>query len=50
MGDNDLFTQKVRRIASNSESNLDLQLGGVTATRMLKRELAKLRFADFVKP
>ena len=32
------------------KSNLDPQLGGVASTRMLKNELAKLRFADFVKP
>jgi hypothetical protein len=32
------------------KSNLDPQLGGATSTRMLQRELAKLRFADFVKP
>lgn len=32
------------------KSNKEPRLGGVTATRMLKRELAKLRFADYVKP
>lgn len=31
------------------KSNLYPQLGGVTSTRMLKRALAGLRFADFVK-
>jgi|GEM_PF-6128913 len=32
------------------KSNLDPTLGGVTSTRMLKRWLAKIRLADFVKP
>ena len=31
------------------KSNTEPQLGGVTSTRMLKAELKKLRFADFVR-